>query len=52
MTSILDIIKEESPDSALQEERELQYRKKVIDAFFEYGKLKIIPAQRKKKKYA
>lgn len=50
MTSILDIIKEESPDSALQQERELQYRKKVIDAFFEYGKLKIIPAQRKKEK--
>ena len=50
MTSILDIIKEESPDSALQEGRELQYRKKVFDAFFEYGKLKSIPAQRKKEK--
>lgn len=50
MTSILDIIKEESSDSALQEERELQYRKKVVDAFFEYGKLKSIPAQRKKEK--
>lgn len=50
MTSILDIIKEESPDSALQEEREQQYRKKVIDSFFEYGKLKSIPAQRKKEK--
>lgn len=50
MTSILDIIKEESSDSALQEEREEQYRKKVVDAFFEYGKLKSIPAQRKKEK--
>lgn len=50
MTTILDIIKEESPDSALQEEREAQYRQKVIDAFFEYGKLKSIPSQRKKEK--
>lgn len=50
MTSILDIIKEESPDSALQEEREQQYRRKVIDSFFEYGKLKSIPAQTKKEK--
>lgn len=50
MTTILDIIKEESSDSALQEEREAQYRQKVIDAFFEYGKLKSIPSQRKKEK--
>ncbi len=27
----------------------MQYRRKVIEAFFEYGKLKSIPVQRKKK---
>ncbi len=49
-TSILDMIKEKSDDAALQEEREQQYRKRVVDAFFEYGKLKSIPAQRKKER--
>ncbi|MBU5473726.1 DUF2087 domain-containing protein [Roseburia sp. MSJ-14] len=50
MTKIIDIIKEESADSKLQEEREEAYRQKVIEAFFEYGKLKSIPAQRKKER--
>lgn len=49
-TSILDILKEKSDDSVLQKEREEQYRKKVISAFFEYGKLKSIPSQRKKER--
>ena len=49
-TTILDMIKEKSDDAALQEEREQQYRKRVVDAFFEYGKLKSIPAQRKKER--
>lgn len=46
--SILDILKEQSEEKALQEERDEAYRKKVINSFFEYGKLKNIPAQRKK----
>ncbi len=32
------------------EEREKDYRRKVIDTFFEYGKLRSIPVQRKKKR--
>jgi len=48
--SILDILKEESEDEKLQKGRELQYRKKVIDSFFAYGKLKSIPSQRKKER--
>ena len=48
--SILDILKEESEELTLQKERDEQYRKKVIDAFFEYGKLKSIPSQRKKER--
>ncbi len=50
MTNMMDIIKEESTEAQLQKEREEAYRKKVIDAFFEYGKLKSIPSQRKKER--
>ena len=49
-TSILDLIKEKPDDAAIQEEREAKYRKRVVDAFFKYGKLKSIPAQRKKER--
>lgn len=31
-------------------QRDAAYRQKVIDSFFEYGKLKSIPAQRKKER--
>lgn len=48
-SAILDIIKEESSEADLQMEREDNYRKKVIENFFEFGKLKNIPAQRKKR---
>ena len=48
-SSILDIIKEKSSEAELQRRREEDYRKKVIENFFEYGKLKNIPAQRKKR---
>lgn len=48
-SSILDIIREESSEADLQKQREDNYRKKVIENFFEYGKLKNIPAQRKKR---
>jgi biotin operon repressor len=47
--NILDLIKDESPEAALQKERDENYAKKVIENFFEYGKLKNIPAQRKKR---
>lgn len=49
-TSILDIIQEKSDEADIQAQRDTEYRKKVIDTFFEYGKLKSIPAQRKKKR--
>ena len=32
-----------------QQKREEEYRRKVIDSFFEYGRLRSIPVQRKKK---
>lgn len=50
MANILDLIKEESDTKKEQEERDANYRKKVIEAFFQYGKLKSIPAQRKKER--
>lgn len=49
-TSILQILEEKSDEDALQAERDAQYRQKVLDTFFEYGKLKAIPAQRKKER--
>lgn len=50
MTKIIDIIKEESEVIDEQKQREDAYREKVIKTFFEYGKLKSIPAQRKKQR--
>ncbi|MGF7142886.1 putative transcriptional regulator [Anaerotaenia torta] len=50
MANMIDIIKEESDEAELQSRRDAQYRQKVINAFFEYGKLKSIPAQRKKER--
>lgn len=49
-TSILDILGQKSDEAEIQAQRDAQYRQKVIDAFFEYGKLKAIPAQRKKER--
>lgn len=50
MTNILDIMNEKSDDAREQEERDNKYRKKILNSFFEYGKLKSIPAQRKKER--
>lgn len=50
MTNIIDIINEESEIIDEQKQREDAYREKVIKAFFEYGKLKSIPSQRKKER--
>lgn len=49
-TRILEILQEKSADAEAQAQRDAQYRQKVIDTFFEYGKLKAIPAQRKKER--
>ena len=50
MANIIDIISQESDEAAEHERREAEYRNKVIESFFEYGKLKLIPAQRKKER--
>ena len=47
--SLLDILMEKSEEADLQAQREEQYRQRVLDSFLEYGRLKTIPAQRKKK---
>ena len=49
-TRILDILREKSDEDAVQAQRDAEYRKRVIDTFFEYGRLKAIPAQRKKER--
>lgn len=50
LSRILDIICTQSDEADLQAQRDAEYRRKVIDSFFEYGKLKSIPAQRKKER--
>ncbi len=50
MTNMLEIISEASSEEDEQQKREEAYRKKVIESFFEYGKLKSIPSQRKKER--
>ncbi len=47
---ILDLIRVVSDDEVEQKKRDEAYRQKVVDSFFEYGKLKAIPAQRKKER--
>lgn len=49
-TSILEILQQESDEAQKQAQRDAKYRQRVIDAFFEYGKLKSIPTQRKKER--
>lgn len=49
-TSIWELLKGKSDDADIQAQRDAEYRQKVIDAFFEYGKLKSIPSQRKKER--
>lgn len=48
--SLRDLINIEEPEKDKQTEREEQYRSSVINSFFEYGKLKSIPVQQKKRK--
>lgn len=50
MTRIIDIINETSHEAAIHDQRDAEYRKRVVEAFFEYGKLKSIPVQRKKER--
>jgi len=47
--NILDLVLAETQNDNLTEQRDENYRKKVISAFMEHGKLKSIPAQLKKR---
>lgn len=48
--SMLEMIRAASDGDDDQLRRDEEYRKKVLEAFFEYGRLKSIPAQRKKER--
>lgn len=48
--SVLELIRAASDEEDEQAKRDEAYRRKVIDTFFEYGRLKAIPAQRKKER--
>lgn len=45
-----DLIAGATDQASEQERREAEYRRKVVETFFEYGRLKAIPAQRKKER--
>lgn len=47
---IMDIIGEPSDEAGEQARREAAYRQRVVQSFFEYGRLRTIPAQRKKRR--
>lgn len=49
-TTIWEILQQESDEAQQQARRDADYRQRVIDAFFEYGKLKSIPTQLKKER--
>ena len=49
-TSMLDMIRERSSEADLQAQRDEAYRQKVLQAFMQHGKLKSIPAQKKKER--
>lgn len=48
--SIMELIQEKSDEADLQAQRDEAYRQKVIKTFFQYGKLKSIPTQKKKER--
>ncbi len=48
--SMLELIRAADDGADEQERREVAYRQRVLDAFFQYGKLLAIPAQRKKER--
>ena len=48
--TILSLIEEESDEADLQAQRDEAYRRKVLQSFFQYGKLKSIPTQKKKER--
>lgn len=47
--SLFEVAASEPEQTDEQQKREEEYHRKVIDSFFEYGKLRAIPVQRKKK---
>ncbi|MBE5796866.1 MAG: metalloregulator ArsR/SmtB family transcription factor [Clostridiales bacterium] len=49
-TTILDLLRDASDEAELQAQRDDAYRQKVLKTFFEYGKLKAIPTQKKKER--
>ena len=48
--TIESFLKGEAKEKSMEEKREEEYRRKVLDSFFAYGKLKSLPVQHKKKR--
>ena len=48
--TMLSLLEEESAEADMQAQRDEAYRQKVLGSFFQYGKLKSIPTQKKKER--
>lgn len=48
--TIESFLHDEAKEKSVEEKREEEYRRKVLDSFFTYGKLKNLPVQHKKKR--
>ncbi len=48
--TIESFLRSEAKEKSVEEQREEEYRRKVLDSFFVYGKLKSLPVQHKKKR--
>ena len=48
--TMLTLLQDESDEAEVQAQRDEAYRQKVLQSFFQYGKLKSIPAQKKKER--
>lgn len=48
--TMLSLLQDESDEAEVQARRDEAYRQKVLQSFFQYGKLKSIPAQKKKER--
>ena len=47
--TLASFLVQDGQEADIEAQREMAYRQKVLDSFFQYGKLKTIPAPRKKR---
>lgn len=48
--TLKELIKDNREEDEVSNQREEEYKKKIIESYFEYNKLKSLPVQKKKRK--